>query len=96
MKKVKPGMMEYQIEALFQFESYHNGGCRFDGELGLLIVLVTILTLAFVLLDTMGLLFTMDMPELQTVVKLMMVRWSSWIWELSIIAMDQISLEATQ
>jgi len=28
MKKVKPGMMEYQIEALFQFESYHNGGCR--------------------------------------------------------------------
>jgi Xaa-Pro dipeptidase len=28
MKKVKPGMMEYQIEALFQYEVYHNGGCR--------------------------------------------------------------------
>jgi len=28
MRKVKPGMMEYQIEALFQYEVYHNGGCR--------------------------------------------------------------------
>jgi len=28
MKKVKPGMMEYQIEALFLYEIYHNGGCR--------------------------------------------------------------------
>jgi len=28
MRKVHPGMMEYQIEAIFQYEVYHNGGCR--------------------------------------------------------------------
>jgi len=28
MRKVKPGILEYQIEAFFQYEVYHNGGCR--------------------------------------------------------------------
>jgi len=28
MKKVAPGMMEYQLEATFQYEVHHNGGCR--------------------------------------------------------------------
>lgn len=28
MKQCKPGMMEYQLEALFQHEVYSRGGCR--------------------------------------------------------------------
>lgn len=28
MRTAKPGMMEYEMEALFQYEIYRNGGCR--------------------------------------------------------------------
>jgi len=28
MQTVKPGMMEYQLEALFQYHVYNHGGCR--------------------------------------------------------------------
>lgn len=29
MKRIRPGMMEYQLEALFQFFCGYNGGARF-------------------------------------------------------------------
>jgi Xaa-Pro dipeptidase len=28
MRRIKPGMMEYQMEAIFCYECYYNGGCR--------------------------------------------------------------------
>ena len=28
MRAVKPGMMEYQLESLFQHHTYTHGGCR--------------------------------------------------------------------
>ena len=28
MRQAKPGMTEYQLESLFQFHTYFNGGCR--------------------------------------------------------------------
>lgn len=28
MRKIRPGMKEYQLEAIFQHHSYYHGGCR--------------------------------------------------------------------
>ncbi|XP_063841914.1 LOW QUALITY PROTEIN: xaa-Pro dipeptidase-like [Scylla paramamosain] len=31
MRKIRPGMKEYQLEAIFQHHSYYHGGCRHQG-----------------------------------------------------------------
>lgn len=28
MRKIRPGMKEYQLESIFQHHTYYNGGCR--------------------------------------------------------------------